>query len=488
MSNAIGKVYATFLKKKEVDSTLQRHIYTYGNRSGDLNLLASLLTVSNLEPSLDQLLKEHPSAVVKAAWAGRPGRTIVEIENLVAKEKRIKVLTALAEREDTPAEVFKVIAEKSKGLGSLVALILNQVVDKSVKEKALLGLLSITNEGDINGVKIEDSNKVPFKEIISMNPELIELMALNTKSINLISELVQSDYLSPEVQKHILELVKKSIPIITNKPRGHYDNLSLYHFNYINSIVSNMCEQGSMEESVGKEFTKILEKLIKDHKETKNNWYSNNFESAIEEIKNTKSNPVINYKEAIGKVSSTEELDKLIHDLLEVGKSQRRNSRLAAGTIAAITSRYATPEQIFYLVSEDEQVSWWEYRGIIKVLNSPEKIASIIARYSYLGVDDAFKHLNNPEAGILAMVKLVSSKGLHISEDLLNSKYLTEDVAKHLPLRVLSNENLPLMVSDLLSNVIKDNLLSEEAWLTFETLGEEFEGSILELLNLVNSI
>jgi hypothetical protein len=75
-----------------------------------------------------------------------------------------------------------------------------------------------------------------------------------------------------------------------------------------------------------------------------------------------------------------------------------------------------------------------------------------------------------------------------ISQDLLNSRYLTENVAGELPLKALLREDTPAMVSSFLSKMLRESLTTPEQWLTFETLAQEFQGSIKELLQLVTNL
>jgi nicotinamidase-related amidase len=128
------------------------------------------------------------------------------------------------------------------------------------------------------------------------------MITCKTLSIGIISQTVKSDYLSPQAQKHILTLLKLAAVETSSKPRGQWDSLSHYHFSYIPSIISDLCEQGSMDPELAPEFIKLINEINGKFKdEVKNNWYSSSFTNVIDEIKNVKSNPIKNFKEIINK-------------------------------------------------------------------------------------------------------------------------------------------------------------------------------------------
>ena len=105
-----------------------------------------------------------------------------------------------------------------------------------------------------------------------------------------------------------------------------------------------------------------------------------------------------------------------------------------------------------------------------------------------MGIDNLLGKLEDPELAMESLLTYTIKEENQVSQEILNSRYLTESIAGKLPLRALSRNETPAMVNSFLSNKLKDSLTTAEQWLTFETLAVEYQGSIDDLLHLVTNL
>ena len=487
MENIVSTVYQAFLSVENPDPEIQKQVFNYGVRTRNQELLATLTKIENLLPEIDEAIGDQGSAVVKAAWAARKGRTQEDLVNLVMREKRIKVLTALAERTDLPQEVYKVIAEKSNGQGSLNALVLNQEVELAHRSIALLRLLTFFETSVDPSRTHHDNRYTQISNILAVSPELAEVVAVNSNNISALHAAANHSLLSDEAQANILVNLKAGIVAVEAVVRTHYNNLSAHNYNFLTSIVDTMCEQGPISKPVAKELVDIIKKLDKKYSEAKS-YYSNYFSDTLKHIANSENNLRVDLKSQIAKATTPEEIDLIIKQLESYSAGNKASSSVIESTVLAIiASPFSTSDQTSRLLTETS-TSWYRLREIKRITDDPRKIGAILALYPWMGIDNLLSKLDQPEVAMRALLEYTIKADNFISQDLLNSRYLTENVAGDLPLKALLREDTPAMVSSFLSKMLRESLTTPEQWLTFETLAQEFQGSIKELLQLVTNL
>ena len=484
----IGSVYASFLNLDTHEREIQEKIYNYGIRSNDDSLLSKLALIEDLEPEIDAKLKDAPGVSVKAAWASRPGRSEDEISKLLEKEKRVKVLTSLAERDDLPEVVYKTIATKSKGIGALVSLLSNAKVPFSIKEIAAVKLTELYG----SDYDAESSNSKRIQEItniLAQNPELCVVIANSTDNINVLYGVAKMGPLNELSQKKLIEILKKSITISEKKERTSWDKVSSSTFSYLVSIGDVLLNHGSLTEESKKDYLDIVKSVLKKYPEEKSSYYGTQLNNTIENIKKSRKITRPSFHEMIKNAKNNSEIDKIVDLILEDYSKNRDYQFTESVALALIGSPHSNAEQTARLL-EDCYFTWSQMRQIHKLTDDIEKLGVILTRTTYLGVDNTISNLSKPEEVLSAALKHLSSKGHvhYIPQELLNSKYLNEKVAVELPLHAFLHEATPLFVRNYLANILKTELTTDEEWIVFESLGKEFEGSISELIKLVKSL
>ena len=487
MENIVSTVYQAFLAVENPEPTIQKQVFNFGVRTKNQELLATLAKVDNLLPEIDEALRDQGSAVVKAAWASRKGRSQDDLVKLVLKEKRIKVLTALAERSDLPQEVYKVIAEKSNGQGSLNALVLNQDVELEHRSVALLRLLTFFEVNTDPSRSMHDNRYSQISNILAVSPELAEVVGINSNNISALHAAANHSLLSEQAQRNILSILKSGIVTVEQIKRSNYNSLGAHSYNFITNIVDSMCEQGPLAPDVAKEFTGIIKKLDKKFSQPAS-YYSNYFADTLKNIANSENNLRVDLKSKIASASTSTEIDEIIKQLEKYSTGNKSSSSVIESTVLAIiASPISTSDQTVYLLN-NTSTSWYRLRDIKKITDDPKKIGAILALYPWMGIDSLLGKLDDPELAMESLLAYTIKEENQVSQEILNSRYLTESIAGKLPLRALSRNETPAMVNSFLSNKLKDSLTTAEQWLTFETLAVEYQGSIDDLLHLVTNL
>lgn len=486
--NLVGSVYNSLLDNNSGDHELQKNILSYGVRVKDYDLLVKLAKSPNLSPEIDNELKEIPAVAVKAAWATKKGRSDEEIISLITKEKRIKVLQALAEREDLPEVIYKTIVSKAKGIGALVAIVSNSKVSLEVKKEATDKLILEFGK-NIDGEGLQSSSRMSLvSQILAQSPELALQFAEKSQHLGVLQATVKSVPLSDTAQENLLRLLKESVEFTEKKERNQvWNKLSTGSFAYITTFIDPICNYGNINSNVKSELLSMLKRIYKKHKDNTYHYYNRTIEESIEQLKNTTSKVRVNFIEKIAKIKSNEEIVKVIDEVIKYWEQSRYDNVAETASFAIIASEFSNEDDINKLL-KSISVGWYSVKNLKKITSSPEKIGVIIAHYPYMGVDDVLKITSNPELALSTAIKYKVMNDEFLPAELLESKYLNEKVAESLPLSAFLNNSTPILVKNYLSNIMRESFTSKEEWITFEAMGDEFEGSIKDLIGLVKNL
>lgn len=487
-SGLISAVYSSFLELPSREPEIQKQIFSYGTRVGNNELLAKLAKIEDLLPELDDALKDVPAGIVKAAWASKKDRADAEIISLVSKEKRVKVLQALAEREDLPELVYRTIAEKSNGIGSLSALISNNVVSLEVKGIAMTGLLKEFGESSTPERGAYDNRAQQLSNLLANAPELATLVSEQSGNMGALYASARTAHLTLEGQKNILNVLKTAIVYTENKTRSAYDKLSIGHFVFLANFVELLTNHGPIHKEVESDYIEMIKSVQDRYNDTTNNsYYSKHLAEAITLIKKSRDKQVVNFQEKIANVNSISDMDKVIEEIIAHWEKNRQATITEQASLSVIASQYSNGEHLNKLLHESS-LSWYNLRGIRKLTEDAGKIGVLISHYPWVGVDSILSSHAHPETVLMEAIKGSIKNGNHISQEIINSKFLTEKIAFQLPLTAFLAENTPIFVRNYLANILKSTLSTTEEWITFESLGREYQGSIADLLLMIKNI
>jgi hypothetical protein len=481
MSIEMSQVYKSLLANANPSLKLQKKIYEYANKTNNSDLLSSLAGHSDLDPSIDLLLKNSDIASVKAAWASREGRTFTELEDLVKGETRVKILQALAEKEGLPEELYEAIAKQSKGQGALVSLCINQAVSFEVRELAAKNLSLIIN--------ITASNKNSklgntITSILTSSPDLADCLVAHSENSIILINAANTSALNPSNQLKIAKLMEEQVAEVKKISNKYaYGN-----FNWVSSTAENMSEFGIIDSNAAKLMLASLHELKEYHSSNGNNYYSEAAKDAVKKIESNSSKGFIDYVKAVSECSSRDELRSLVAKLSSLGATRSsRNLTFKPETVALAV--IASSNSDLEMVDEVcEWLGWYSYRQALKVTNDISKIAMLLYHVPYLGVENVISKTSDPRKCLETLIEINIKKDSQISADILNSKYITKEVVSKLPLSVLYNDTLPGVILSMIGNQLEEGLNDDLSWSNFETIGPEYTGTLAELIKLSKAL
>lgn len=201
-------MYATLLSASEAlpAGTLQG-MFEYAAGAQDEALLATLARRTDLPETLLGRLDSFKSARVRAAYLSRPDRDEAELLAAVKKEKRVTVLAAIASTEEASPRLLDAIAETAsgtRGRSVAVALLENTSTPAAGRKIAVQALLE--SYGTLGYPQ-----RSVLERAVQSDPALHDLAA-TTGPLQLLRKLLPSEALSEQaVRRAVGSLVKEPV-------------------------------------------------------------------------------------------------------------------------------------------------------------------------------------------------------------------------------------------------------------------------------------
>ena len=465
MSDNITGFYRSVLTLPRVDSSMQMQVFNHGSRRGDQSLLAMLAARTDLVTQLDTELGKVDGAVVKVAWASRPERTEDDLVTLVRTEKRVKVLAALAARDDLPAALYDAIANHARST-ALEALLLNMNVDVDTKVTAARRYATQVNAKNLS----RNTNS-----LLAQEPEIAEAIASHTSNFHLGAAAigVLGSAGSPEAFTNVVKLALSEMS--ASGFSGDWDST-----NAIELIGTQLFENPSRDEELTKSYLDALRKAAKGFK---GGYQANRYDSLADTLAKTspKRGGTSDLVAAARGVTNESEAKALLTLFVA-----NRDTIPGAALMAAARNEAVTAEILLDLL-DHSRYSWYAGRDLIWAYPrlSVEKAAAVHVAMSWLNDDSLLSRHPEPAKVLLETARLASRRGV-LPSLLLNSRFITDEVIDELPFSVFrSDESVPLAVTERIANKVQSRLGDDAAaWETLGVLAADFTGSVSELIEV----
>jgi hypothetical protein len=465
MSDNITGFYRSVLTLPRVDSSMQVQVFNHGSRRGDQTLLAMLAARTDLISQLDTELGKVDGAVVKVAWASRPERTEDDLVTLVRTEKRVKVLAALAARDDLPAALYDAIANHARST-ALEALLLNMTVDVATKVTAATRYAT-----QINGKRLSRNTN----SLLAQEPEIAEAIARHTDNFHLGAAAIGviGSVGSPEAFMNVVKLALSAMS--SSEGNGNWET-----YNAIELIGTQLFENPSRDEELTKSYLDALRKVAVGFK---GSYLANRYDSIADTLAKTspKSGGGSDLVAAARGVSNDAEARALVTLFIA-----NRDTIPGAALMAAARNDAVTSEILLDLL-DHSRYSWYASRDLMWAYPrlSAEKAAAIHVAMSWLNDDSLLSRHPEPAKVLRKTARLASRRGV-VPSLLLNSRFITDEVIDELPFSVFrSDESVPLAVTERIANKVQSRLGDDAAaWETLGVLAADFTGSVSELIEV----
>ena len=487
MPHSLTSLFMTLMNAEEISIALQQRIFTHGRRRNDAVLLAKLASHPSLNEKVDTQLKEEQAALVRCAWISRPGRELKDIADVIAKEKRVTVLSALAEQTSLSEQVALTLVERTKNTKVLLTLVKSQTLSLEIRTSAADRIVESLD--GISNLGIDSKQVEVLQTIASSIDGYLENLVIKNPTLLVLRAAVSHCPLKPESQQLFIELFMKNFSDkLTITPTSRFDNGSIAQ-NDICNIVESLCETSQLDDEV----RKTLVKIIKDVKSQfqKDNWSISRMDRALECLKNAKAVNFNALKEEFDAIKTSEGISNFIQQvegLAQLGTLPYRHPILNTLATKITLSPIGTAEHVKII---DGWFQWNVSSELVSRIDDAPKQVALISIGSFYGLDYHKLVSDAPNTAELmdALVDHAAKNDEHwMLNNLTESTHFADRHLRRIPLQLLSRMELREDHRAILMDVLADDAISEEIWATIETLSDEYEGSIQELIELATAI
>jgi hypothetical protein len=478
------------LKQSNLDVTMQRRIAGHGIAKRDFPLLAQLAAHPALDPEVDTMLSKINSAVVKTAWVSRPGRTPEEITQMVRTEKRVTVLSALAQSEGLPEELYRSIIERTDSVTILSVLHANAALPARIRELAALKKIAsapaVTN--DDHG--LEGQRAEVMRSAINSVPQIISEL-LDSNDLYVLYALASHTHLPCEVQLRTAKRFEDRYST-TMASKTRYDYYQNPWQNLID-LTNTLIEQGPVCTDAAAILDNMLEQV---GKQLSQGWFQSRIMEAKDALSRSGTEGVKTLQSSFANVDSVdamtefvEETDKVYHS----GKFNFPESALLRIAVQIIGSPYAKPATI------ETVAGWYNWGDSTKDAfaaagrDDAERIAALIIGFTsaHCDVDEVLSEIDCADAVMRLLIEQEvrdNARSRRSYSALLTSKHFKPEMVKLFPLDSLVSMDLDPTINDAILGDLSDVLMNDESWNFFVTLAEEFEGPLENLITVCRSL
>jgi hypothetical protein len=473
-----------------LDIALQKRIANHGIAKRDYALLAQLAAHPALDHEVDAMLSQVNSAVVKTAWVSRAGRKPEEITEMVRTEKRVTVLSALAQSDGLPDELYCSIIERTDNNTILTALHVNGALPAHIRELAALKKIAsapaVTNDDHgLDGQRYE-----VMRTAIESVPQIAgELM--DSDDLYVLCALASHTQLPCEVQlrtaKRFMERYGASLA-----SKNRYD----YHQNpwqNLADLTNNLIEQGPVCTDAA---TVLDDMLAQVGKQLSKGWFQSQMMEAREALTRSGTEGVETLRNRFASVDSVEGMTEFVKETdaqYTTGKLNFPESALLRVAVQVIGSTYSTPETI------ETVAGWYSWGDSTKDAiaavgrDNPYRITALITGFTnaHCDVDDVLSAIDCTDDVMRLLIEqeVADNAGnRRWYSTLLTSKYFKPEMVRFFPLDSLMGMDLEQNINEAILGDLSEVLSNDESWNSFVTLAEEFEGTLENLITVCRAL
>lgn len=486
--STIYKVFQTLLDAKAPSAQVQKRIFDYAakNSKGAV-LLVKLALHPALDPSVDEELKKITAANVVAARVSRPGRTTEEIWAVLEKEKRVSVLNAIAAQGNLSESAQQTIASNTKHKAVLMSLIMNPAAAFHNRTTAAANYVDYSrgvSDGSMNMKRVD-----ALINIEGTLPGFLEAAAKTTTDIELLYAAARVGDLDADGQHRLVTgfIARYSIGLSVPESSTSYYAGNDAQGQLIN-IAEELCDSGFIADAARKELVKGLERTSKSFK--KGSYMLTQYELMIANVKRAWKNVFLEYSERVDNAKTEEDISKVVADVMNVYNTTDDISRSMLEQFAhkLAASSLTTPELL------DDIFDRIHIRNLDKLVtecSSVEKQALAIATNFFFMNDfeDILSKVADPDGLICALINLANTRKLRYGmESLTTSAYFKPEYLKLFSLDLLLEGENSAISADSLLELLEEALGDDQVVEALDTLGNEFAGSVEELLFVAHKI
>lgn len=483
MSHPLKSLFEKLLAQQELSLVLQKRIHQYAVNRKDFYLLKSLAAHPALSEEIDEKIKEHPSAIVKAAWISRPGRSASDIEGLVSHEKRVTILTALAEMECLSNEAQRIIVAKSKNKTVLVAIIRNSKSSIENRKFAANELIKLNAEQSSDlGLDVHRIQNATDTHHM-LDGFLFEHVSSGCTDLSILFAASGCMEIPDSVKNLLVNGFLSKYSKALQSPMARYSEGTNAQSQLV-TLASNLAEHGEVDVNLRTVLDKALEDLLA--LAPSDGWSHNKIALVREELKNANGARYRDITQRLCEIDSIEAMQRLVEQINKLNQNRDlSNSFLNATAFSIISSEFSTPEMMNVV---HDWLAYSNYNDAILRADTIEKQVSLIEEMTYWVDLNFILDKCSDRDGLLDLLLQRCAIKPHIIRTLLDCNHFKPEYLRRIPLSILVNSDLSDNLIEQLQLELNSVLEDENAWTLIESLSDEFEGSLEELLNVAKTL
>lgn len=475
MSHELNRFYRHLSVSETLSLPLQHAMLRYARQRGDNDLLVRLVNRSDLATEVDVLLGQISAAPVRAAWVARPNRSVEAARAVLAGEKRIGVLTALAETVGLGAVAYEALAERDHPKIA-AALSANPDTSESVRAQCLTTLAR-------SSMRTRDT-VAAFERALQHHRELVDEAALAVERSDAADVLVRWVHrglrgeepveLSQEAIHHLVtEVVEAEMGAVAAITDQWERQRTAHGLAQIASMIATLPQ---LEEATLEALERISAQL--QALPQANHWAGyrgpdTELRLALEQART---------RHDAGAPDPTTCPAELVVELAGHAIA-RRDSTLAVQLARNPATSVAVLEQLRNLLSYSNE--------LLEILRARqgdrEATTMLLGLVSWnLSFDDAVEAAGGAEAFAAYLEAQLRETRMHLPSHVWNAEVLTDEVVTGLPLSLLLAE----CPANRFARLVQETLTftDEESWAVVEALMENFTGSLRDLRATVEDL
>lgn len=455
---------------------MQMRIHQYATKTRDGQLLAKLAHYTGLTPEVDALLRASDELVVLTAWATRPGRSGEELSARLLADKRVAALLPLAALADLGDSVYRTIAR----------------IDSTKLAEALAGNTSVPL--DIRTAKIRQlvvkSPRGAYNDHVGGLHKLCRCSGPNTPEQE--RKLYETVADHTKVIPYIIACLAK--PYVRESDLDKWiDRLADYHNfddrNWQTKTGNLVTALAAQPLSPGQRLRLLVnaEALVQANV---NGWYTHDLRRAVEALGAFDENVAKAFSE-LDAATTAEEFDERLaalksicskEDLPKVAAICARNPLAGPVAIMGIFAHMNVRDDLPKLASRLEHSGDVETLTVLMELGSRENHPPMLVR-----------SLANPDPVLDRYVENVTARGELLPNWFAETPYIKKRPSlmveslhwSKLAHLIEKDQSLIKCVEEAMTGRLKD---ANTAWEALNTLSENFEGSLLDLVGAAQAL
>jgi len=471
MSSSASKVYLDLLSGTPVPVPVQRRILQWGTSHQDAAVLARLVMIEGLDPDIETELAQSSHLEVLLAWANRPGRTSDDLAQRLLKEKRASLLVGLAGREDLTEEIYEHLSE-NKSVNVRWALLANTNVKLELREKVAKTLAPEFRKDNFGGRR-------QLLDSLGTELSLWRIFLENITTNVVVSTAMALDIVDKPIMDRIVSYIEKKA---SNRVTNHT----------VTELAQSLSRRAELDSDHVARLLAALEVYYQLIKDNSYSYESRRVQETINQLKARPEGGLGQLLEAVRTASDEVTLISAVQEYENATKNMRLDNSILA--TAVVNHPLVTIDLMGQYFRNTDYKTWGDFSKKLSSEGRFELLAAIAAQTSLehlIGLigfrSEVVRHmLDRAYVGReLDMSRALSSWFQTAVSPESIAAMQDEFIALVPATQLLSSAVLSPFAMVLLEEQLGDN---QKNWETFETLVADYQGTLPELLNTVNSL